>query len=100
MGKRWPTAHNVKLTLSNKVTSTQISPLNLSVWHPCECLEALEILLGLMLVVLYTFTPIKLDPIPLTKEKRVLHYFDVTIITYFISSEYKDGDITSQPGLP
>ena len=44
-------------------------------------------------------TPIKLDPIPLTKEKQVLHYFDVTVITYFISSECKGDDITNQPGL-
>ena len=53
-----------------------------------------------MLMVLYTFTPIKLDPIPLTKEKQVLHYFDMTIMTYFISWEYKGGHITSQPWLP
>lgn len=52
-----------------------------------------------MLVMLYTFAPFQLGLIPLTK-KKVLHYFDVTLMTYFISLENKSSRCISWLRLP
>lgn len=48
-----------------------------------------------MLMILYALSPVKLEPIPFTQKKKVLHYFYVTFMTYYINLEYKCGHGTS-----